>query len=337
METGRAWLVLSLGAEREYGGNAGYDDELDTVYRYDSFVPNHRQMHEGDLLFLCDRKSVLGLARISRVVFWDKPKELRRCPECKVATIKARKELRPVYRCKAGHTFDKPVVTQEPCTHYEAYFDGSFRSVRGISVQVVRRACPRFNGQLAMQEVDLSRLKGTAETLLRQADALPEAGQGAGLMAADASDDAYVPDGLDERVVSSRQVRTRRGQGAFREKLRARFNDTCPVSRCRLPDLLEAAHISPYRGDKDNHPSNGLLLRADIHALFDLYLLGVEPETLQLRLHPKLRGMGYDEFAGLSLACDPQLLSRDALELRWAKFQSGLPRPAISAREAARA
>lgn len=334
METRRAWLVLSLGAEREYAGNVGYDDELDTVYRYDSFVPNHRQMREGDLLILCNRKSVLGLARISRIVFSDEPKELRRCPECEVATIKARKELRPVYRCKAGHTFDEPVVTQEPCTHYEAYFDGSFRSVRGVSVQAVREACPRFNGQLAMQEVDLARLKGAAETLLRQAGALPEAGQGVGPMAADASDDAYVPDGLDERALSSRQVRTRRGQGVFREKLRARFNDTCPVTRCRLPDLLEAAHLSPYLGEKDNHPSNGLLLRADIHTLFDLYLLGIEPETLQVRLHPKLRGMGYDDLSGVSLACEPRLLSREALELRWRKFQSGLPRGAVSARGA---
>jgi HNH endonuclease len=34
-------------------------------------------------------------------------------------------------------------------------------------------------------------------------------------------------------------------------------------------DILEAAHISPYRGEEDNHPENGLLLRADLHTLFD--------------------------------------------------------------------
>jgi hypothetical protein len=67
-----------------------------------------------------------------------------------------------------------------------------------------------------------------------------------------------------------------------------------------------------------------LLLRADIHTLFDLELLGIDPDTLQVRLHPKLRGMGYDDLAGVSLACGPQLLSREALDARWKKFQSSL-------------
>ena len=58
----------------------------------------------------------------------------------------------------------------------------------------------------------------------------------------------------------------------------------CMVSGCQLVDLLEAAHIRPYRGENDNHPSNGLLLRADLHTLFDLDLLGIDPETLLVRL-----------------------------------------------------
>lgn len=325
METGRAWLVLSLGAEREYAGNAGYADELETVYRYDSFVPNHRQMSEGDLLLLCDRKAVLGIARISWIHRYDEPKTLRRCSKCRIATIKVRKEKRPRYRCRDGHEFDEPVETLEPCTHYAAYFDGVFRRVPGnISVQEVRQACPRYNGQLAMQEVELARLEGGARGLLGLTEVLPKAGPGLGLVANDASEEPYVPDGRDERERTARQIRARRGQAAFRQKLRERFNDTCLVTRCRLSDLLEAAHISPYRGEKDNHPSNGLLLRADIHTLFDLDLLGINPETLQLSLHPRLRGMGYENLAGAVLACDSQLLSRDALEFRWRRFQAGL-------------
>ncbi|WNG56064.1 HNH endonuclease [Archangium gephyra] len=324
MGTGRAWLVLSLGAEREYAGNVGYADELETVYRYDSFVPNHRQMSEGDLLLLCDRKAILGLARISWIHRYDEPKKLRRCSVCRIATIKERKEKRPRYRCRDGHEFDEPVETLEPCTHYAAYFDGAFRRVPGtISVQAVRQACPRYNGQLAMQEVELARLEGAARALLGLAEALPEEGLGLGLVANDASEEPYVPDGRDDRERTARQIRARRGQAAFRQKLRERFQDTCLVTRCRLSDLLEAAHISPYRGEKDNHPSNGLLLRADIHTLFDLELLGINPETLQISLHPRLGGMGYDNLAGAVLACDAQLLSREALEFRWRRFQAG--------------
>jgi hypothetical protein len=41
------------------------------------------------------------------------------------------------------------------------------------------------------------------------------------------------------------------------------------ISGCRTPAVLEAAHISRYLGEKDNHPTNGLLLRADLHTLFE--------------------------------------------------------------------
>jgi len=321
MEPRRAWLALSLGAEREYAGNVGYADELDTVYRYDSFVPNHRQVAEGDLLILCDRKSVLRVAEVSRIEREDKPKTLMRCPDCGIATIKARKNKRPTFKCRAGHLFEKPRKTIEACTQFSAYFTAL--PVRGdIPVQEVRRACPRFNGQLAIQAVELGRLAGKARSLRTVAAALRSPPPVKMLVARDASEEAYVPDGQDERDVIERQIRARRGQRAFREKLRKRFNDTCLVTRCSLPDLLEAAHISPYRGDKDNHPSNGLLLRADIHTLFDLDLLGIEPATLQIRLNPKVKGMGYDELAGNTLACAPGLLSRDALEARWMEFQA---------------
>jgi hypothetical protein len=274
-------------------------------------------------LILCDRKTVLRVAAVSRIVSKDQPKTLRRCPTCRVATIKARKNKQPKYKCRAGHLFEAPVETTEDCTHYAAYFDGACLTVRrDIPVQEVRRACPRFNGQLAIQELDLQRLEGDARGLLKIVAALQSAPPVQILVAHDALEESYRPDGQDAREVIERQIRSRRGQQKFREKLRERFQDTCLVTQCKLPDLLEAAHISPYRGDKDHHPSNGLLLRADIHTLFDLELLGIEPATLQICLSPKVKGMGYDAYAGKTLGCAPGLLSREALEARWKQFQA---------------
>ena len=63
------------------------------------------------------------------------------------------------------------------------------------------------------------------------------------------------------------------------------------MTGCTVFAVLEAAHIKPYQGENDNHPQNGLLLRADIHTLFDLNLLGIQPERLQVEisgpLHPR--------------------------------------------------
>lgn len=327
MESQRAWLALSLGAEREYAGNKGYADDLDKVYCYDSFVPNYRQLAEGDLLILRDDSTVLRVAEVARIVTRPGTKEFRRCPECDIANIKPRIEKRPTYRCRAGHTFDTPVLTYRDCTLYEAHFDGVYRKVaEHVPVKDVRQACPKYNGQLAIQRLDLTRLRGTTRNLVTLATSLRKSRPGVALFAHDALEEAYVLNAQDEREVIERQIRARRGQSAFRQALRERFSDTCVVTGCTLLDLLEAAHISPYRGAKDHHRSNGLLLRADIHTLFDLDLLGIDPETLRINLNPKLEGMGYDPLAGKVLACEPGLLSRDALKSRWERFQSKLPR-----------
>ncbi len=58
-----------------------------------------------------------------------------------------------------------------------------------------------------------------------------------------------------------------------------RYEHRCVVTGCTVIAVLEAAHIRPYRRPEDNDVKNGLLLRADIHTLFDLNLLGIEPGT----------------------------------------------------------
>ena len=80
-------------------------------------------------------------------------------------------------------------------------------------------------------------------------------------------------------------VPARRNQGGFRKSLRKRYGDRCMASGCTLMSLVEAAHILPYHGGVDDSPDNGLLLRADLHTLFDLNFLGIDPHTLQVRIH----------------------------------------------------
>lgn len=83
--------------------------------------------------------------------------------------------------------------------------------------------------------------------------------------------------------------------------------------------IVEAAHIWPYRGTADHAPTNGLLLRADIHTLFDLDLIGVEPGTLKISLSPLLAGSAYQIFHGKTLKCS-QLPNDEALQLRWKSY-----------------
>jgi predicted restriction endonuclease len=56
------------------------------------------------------------------------------------------------------------------------------------------------------------------------------------------------------------------------------YGRRCAVTCERSLPTLDAAHIQPYRGPRSNHLQNGLVLRADIHRLFDSGYVTVTPE-----------------------------------------------------------
>ncbi|KRE71985.1 HNH endonuclease [Paenibacillus sp. Soil750] len=86
----------------------------------------------------------------------------------------------------------------------------------------------------------------------------------------------------------ARYISYRRGQKKFREKLLAAYNGRCAVTGCDVLETLEAAHIVPYHGEETNNSTNGLLLRGDIHTLFDLGLITINSGTLTVRVSSQL-------------------------------------------------
>jgi hypothetical protein len=74
----------------------------------------------------------------------------------------------------------------------------------------------------------------------------------------------------DARERALKLIVVRQGQPAFRKKLLKAYSNRCAISGCDCPDALEAAHIWPYKGRYTNHIKNGILLRCDLHTLFDL-------------------------------------------------------------------
>jgi predicted restriction endonuclease len=82
-------------------------------------------------------------------------------------------------------------------------------------------------------------------------------------------------------------------QRQFREQLLVAYGGKCCVTNCEISELLEAAHIVPYRGDDTNRVDNGLLLRSDIHTLFDCGLITVDHRALKIQVSERLRPTGY--------------------------------------------
>ncbi len=73
-------------------------------------------------------------------------------------------------------------------------------------------------------------------------------------------------------------ITPRLGQGAFRVMVTDFYERRCAVTREKSLPVLEAAHIRPVAENGKNRVGNGLLIRSDIHRLFDRGYVTVTPD-----------------------------------------------------------
>ncbi len=97
-----------------------------------------------------------------------------------------------------------------------------------------------------------------------------------------------------DRQTIVQNVKDRRGQPAFRDSLLSAYENKCAITDSTVSALLEAAHIYPHVGLTTHNITNGLLLRADIHTLFDCGLIGINPDNYKIKLSKILENSEYD-------------------------------------------
>jgi len=78
------------------------------------------------------------------------------------------------------------------------------------------------------------------------------------------------------------------GQQAFKAVIEENFHHRCAVTGDRVRPVLQAAHVLPVSEGGEHRVDNGLLLRSDVHTLFDHGYVGVD-EKYRLRVSPALR------------------------------------------------
>jgi len=117
-------------------------------------------------------------------------------------------------------------------------------------------------------------------------------------------------------------VTPRLGQGTFRVAVSEAYEWGCAVSEEHSVPALDAAHIRPVSDEGPYSVTNGLLLRADIHRLFDLGYMTVTPD-LHVEVSGRLReefanGRSYYPYHGRQLRIPRRLEDRPSTEfLRW--------------------
>ena len=77
------------------------------------------------------------------------------------------------------------------------------------------------------------------------------------------------------------------------------------MTGCVTPAALEAAHISikeVKKGFDNNRPENGILLRSDIHALFDKLLITLNKDGTRIEVSQELTDPGYEALKTAAVA-----------------------------------
>lgn len=145
--------------------------------------------------------------------------------------------------------------------------------------------------------------------------------------------DAYeIPDGNDDLAslpmeFAAKTLRARRGERRLRQKLLKAGGDRCALTGSCLRDLLEVAYVLPFPTGEPHAPEAAFLVRSDVHTLWDLNLIGVEPSSRRVNIAPRLRETIYGKLAGRILARSERApeLDPSALEERWRLFISAHP------------
>lgn len=102
-------------------------------------------------------------------------------------------------------------------------------------------------------------------------------------------------------------------QDKFRKSLIDAYGGRCAITGTNVPEVLQAAHIEPYRGSRSQKVENGILLRADIHLLYDSRLISITPCSHKVTLHPRLKRSDYSHLSQKQIAvpADPRLKPND--------------------------
>ena len=102
----------------------------------------------------------------------------------------------------------------------------------------------------------------------------------------------------DRRQKALAEIVRRERQNRFRLELLQTYGGACAITGCDVKPALQAAHICSYLGPQSQIVTNGILLRADLHILYDNYLLSINPENMAIELSETIHTSMYRELDG---------------------------------------
>lgn len=313
MRLPQAWLLRSVPDEENRSAASGkvYDDALEFRYVYDSKVPNHKNVREGDFVLIRDNSILLGSAVIRKIESYEADKVMTYCPNCGSTRITFKSD--GLWRCdgkclrrdnlKPEQRLHKnPPQKTEKVQRFIAYYGDTWTELIGAADKDSFKdlSVPgKYNTQNSIVALDTAKVLDWLESL-----------NTSGIHLLPLEDAHGVP--VNPRGgFTMRTVRARKGQPQFRQQLLNRFGNMCAFTGTCHTAALDAAHLYSYAREGEHRVDEGLLLRKDLHKLFDSELVGVS-SSRTLLLHPGLGNTQYQSLAGTRLKVE---LPNRALEL----------------------
>ncbi|SES06436.1 HNH endonuclease [Lentzea albida] len=296
----KAWMLFFGEGERKYGGDL---DVLGSSYVYDDEADRAHQVREGHVIVIRDSEDVLGIGRISRIDRQDGVlRQQEVCPHCESGQFDERGKQRPRHRCRregCNHEFDEPSTKHITVTQYVAYYGGTWRALDGaITADEVEEACTDEAWENTIRPLELGKLEAMLAQVAvplpsLEAEARTAAKVKSARSAISGEGDGNAPKGGRRES----KTKARNGQGGFRKALIKRYGHVCAITGPCPAEVLQAAHLRNFAEHETHNPTEGVLLRADVHLLFDNDLLAVDPTTWRVVLAPSLSD--YPAYASL--------------------------------------
>jgi predicted restriction endonuclease len=112
----------------------------------------------------------------------------------------------------------------------------------------------------------------------------------------------YEPGVVEERGKKTSAVTVRPGQNKLREQLLRAYEGCCAVTGCSEPSAVQTAHIRSVENGGPDDIRNAILLESDVHDLWDVGKIYVEPTTYIIRVHPDVEWPDYRKLDGQKIS-----------------------------------